>query len=65
MDINPKNKDANLSQQAIDFLPEIGTFLGSIASIDNHNCTNVNRSTSLTKLADQAEKLKYKTGYGY
>lgn len=65
MDINPKYKDANLNQQAVDLLPEIVTFLGSIASIDNHTYTNQERSASLAKLADDAEKLKYKMGYGY
>lgn len=65
MDINPKYKDANLNQQAIALLREIVTFLGSIASIDNHTYTNVDCSASLTKLADEAEKLRYRMGYGY
>ena len=65
MDIYPKYKDANLNQQAVELLPEIVTFLASIASVGNHAYSDEDRNTSLTKLADEAENLKFRMGYGY
>lgn len=63
--INEKYKLAHKNQKAIDLLPEIITFLGTIASADNHTYTAEEAEKALTKLADEAENLKYKMGYGY
>ena len=65
MKIHSKYKDAHKNQNAIHLLPEIISFLASIASIDNHTYSEVERSAKLSHLADQAENLKFKMGYGY
>ena len=65
MKINEKYKLAYKNQKAIDLLPEIITFLGMIASADNHTYTPEEAEMALSKLADEAENLKLKMGYGY
>ena len=46
-------------------LPELITFLGKVSKEDNHSYTDADAAKSLTKLADEAEKLKFLMGYGY
>jgi hypothetical protein len=65
MSVEEKYKDANENQQAIDLLPEIVTFLASIASADNHTYTAEQTAAALAELADSAENLKFRMGYGY
>jgi hypothetical protein len=65
MKIDDKYKDANENKQAIELLPEIVTFLGSIARADNNALEPHQAVSALTELADQAENLKFKMGYGY
>ena len=65
MSVEEKYKDANENQQAIDLLPEIVTFLASIASADNHTYTAEQTAAALAELADSAENLKFRMVYGY
>lgn len=65
MKVAEKYKTASENQKAIDLLPEIVTFLGSIALADNHTYTGEEAQKALTELADKAENLKFKMGYGY
>ena len=65
MKIDPKYKDANKNEKAIAMLPELITFLGNISKEDNFSLNDSDAAKSLTKLADQAEKLKFMMGYGY
>jgi len=65
MNVEEKYKDANENQQAIDLLPEIVTFLASIASADNHTYNADQAAAALAELADKAENLKFRMGYGY
>ena len=65
MSFEEKYKDANENQQAIDLLPEIVTFLASIASADNHTYNADQAAGALAELADSAENLKFRMGYGY
>ena len=65
MSVEEKYKDANENQQAIDLLPEIVTFLASIASADNHTYPDDQTAAALAELADSAENLKVRMGYGY
>lgn len=65
MKIDPKYKDANKNEKAIAMLPELITFLGNVSKEDNISLNDSNAAKSLTKLADQAEKLKFMMGYGY
>ena len=65
MKIDPKYKDANKNKEAIKMLPELVTFLGKVSKKDNHSYTDDDAAKSLTKLADEAEKLKFLMGYGY
>ena len=54
MSVEEKYKDANENQQAIDLLPEIVTFLASIASADNHTYNADQAAAALAELADSA-----------
>lgn len=65
MKIDPKYKDANKNEKAITMLPELITFLGNVSKEDNISLNDSDAAKSLTKLADQAEKLKFMMGYGY
>ena len=65
MKIDPKYKDANKNTKAIAMLPELITFLGNISKEDNVSLNDSDAARSLTKLADQAENLKFMMGYGY
>lgn len=65
MKIDPKYKDANKNKKAIKMLPELITFLGNVSKKDNLSLNDSDAAKSLTKLADQAEKLKFMMGYGY
>ena len=65
MKIDPKYKDANKNGKAIAMLPELITFLGNVSKEDNISLNDSDAAKSLTKLADQAEKLKFMMGYGY
>ena len=65
MKIAPKYKDANKNKKAIKMLPELITFLGNVSKKDNLSLNDSDAAKSLTKLADQAEKLKFMMGYGY
>ena len=65
MKIDPKYKDANENKKAIAMLPELITFLGNVSKEDNISLNDSDAAKSLTKLADQAEKLKFMMGYGY
>lgn len=65
MKINPKYKDGNKNAKAIAMLPELITFLGNISKEDNVSLNDSDAAKSLTKLADQAENLKFMMGYGY
>ena len=46
-------------------LPEIVTFLSSIAVADSRSLNDKDASNELTLLADKAESIKKKIGYGY
>ncbi len=65
MKIDPKYKDANENKKAIAMLPELITFLGNVSKEDNISLNDSDAAKSLTKLADEAEKLKFLMGYGY
>jgi len=65
MQINPKYKDANENKKAIKMLPELITFLGNVSKEDSNSLNDSDAAKSLTKLADEAEKLKFLMGYGY
>ena len=65
MKIDPKYKDANKNEKAIAMLPELITFLGNVSKEDSISLNDSDSAKSLTKLADQAEKLKFMMGYGY
>lgn len=65
MKIDSKYKDANKNEKAIAMLPELITFLGNVSKEDNISLNDSDAAKSLTKLADQAEKLKFMMGYGY
>ena len=65
MKIDSKYKDANKNEKAIAMLPELITFLGNVSKEDNISLNDSDAAKSLTKLADQAEKLKFTMGYGY
>ena len=65
MKIDSKYKDANKNEKAIAMLPELTTFLGNVSKEDNISLNDSDAAKSLTKLADQAEKLKFMMGYGY
>lgn len=65
MKIDHKYKDANKNPKAIAMLPELITFLGNISKKDNVSLNDSDAARSLTKLADQAENLKFMMGYGY
>jgi len=65
MQIDQKYKEANINKEAIELLPEIVTFLASVARADNNALEPHQSVASLTELADQAENLKFKMGYGY
>ena len=65
MSVEEKYKDANENQQAIDLPPEIVTFLASIASVDKHTYNADQTAAALAELADSAENLKFRMGYGY
>ncbi len=53
--IRSKYRGANLDQQAIGLLPQVVTFLGSLAFIDGHALTEEGLGLSVAKLADEAE----------
>lgn len=65
MKINPKYIDADKNKDAIKMLPEIITFLSSIAVADSRSLNDKDASNELTLLADKAESIKKKIGYGY
>ena len=65
MKIDPKYKDANKNEKAIAMLPELITFLGNVSKKDNISLNDSDAAKALTKLADEAEKLKFLVGYGY
>jgi len=65
MKIDSKYKDANKNKKAIKMLPELITFLGNISKEDNSSLNDSDAAKSLTKLADEAEKIKFLMGYGY
>ena len=65
MKIDPKYQDANENQKAIEMLPELITFLGNVSKEDNISLNDSDAARSLTKLADEAERLKFLMGYGY
>ena len=65
MQINPKYKDANKNKKAIKMLPELITFLGNVSKEDSNSLNDSDAAKSLTKLADEVEKLKFLMGYGY
>ena len=65
MKIDPKYQDANENQKAIEMLPELITFLGNVSKEDNISLNDSDAARSLTKLADEAERLKFSMGYGY
>ena len=65
MKINKKYINASSNQKAIEMLPELITFISSVASSDNHALDEKQAVKSLTQLADEAENLKFKIGYGY
>ena len=65
MKIDPKYKDASENQKAIAMLPELITFLGNVSKEDNISLNDSDAAKSLTKLADEAERLKFLMGYGY
>lgn len=65
MKINAKYKNASNNKDAIKLLPEIITFLGEISAADSRAINVVDASSELTKLADKAENIKKKIGYGY
>jgi hypothetical protein len=65
MKIDENYERANENKQAIELLPEIVTFLASIARADNNALEPHQSVAALTELADQAENLKFKMGYGY
>ncbi len=65
MKIDPKYKDAYKNKKAIKMLPELITFLGNVSKQDNISLNDTDAAKSLTKLADEAEKLKFLLGYGY
>ena len=65
MKINPKYIDADKNKDAIKMLPEIITFLSSIAIADSRSLNDKDASNELTLLADKAESIKKKIGYGY
>ena len=46
-------------------LPELITFLGNVSKEDNISLNDSDAAKSLTKLADEAERLKFLMGYGY
>ena len=46
-------------------LPEIITFLGAIAAADSRALNDKDAANELTLLADKAEGIKKKIGYGY
>ena len=53
------------NQKAIKMLPELVTFLGKISKEDNASLIDSDAAKALTKLADEAEELKFLMGYGY
>ena len=65
MKINDKFLNASSDEKAIKMLPELVTFLSFVASSDNHALDDKQAALSLTKLADEAENLKFRMGYGY
>ena len=65
MKIDPKYADANKNEIAIKMLPELITFLGRVSKEDNKSLNESDAAKALTKLADQAESLKFSMGYGY
>ncbi len=65
MKINAKYKNASNNKGAIKLLPEIITFLGEISAADSRAINVLDASRKLTKLADKAENVKKKIGYGY
>ena len=65
MKVDPKYKEASKNKEAINKLPEIITFLGQISKEDNNSLNDSDAAKALTKLADEAEKLKFLIGYGY
>ena len=65
MKINPKYKNAHQNQKAIKMLPELVTFLGKISKEDNASLIDSDAAKAPTKLADEAEELKFLMGYGY
>ena len=65
MKINAKYKNASINKDAIKLLPEIITFLGEISAADSRAINVLDASSELTKLADKAENIKKKIGYGY
>ncbi len=60
MKINPKYINADKNEEAIKMLPEIITFLGSIAVADSRALNNKDAANELTLLADKAEDIKKK-----
>ena len=62
---NYYSNQTNENQKAIAMLPELITFLGNISKEDNVSLNDSDAARSLTKLADQAENLKFMMGYGY
>ena len=65
MKINNKYSDASSNKKAIRMLPELITFLSQIASEDNKALNEKQAAVALTSLADEAENLKFRMGYGY
>ena len=65
MKIDEKYERANENKQAIELLPEIVSFLASVARADNNALEPHQSVAALTELEDQAENLKFKMGYGY
>ena len=65
MKISKKYINASSNQKSIDMLPELITFISSVASSDNHALDENQAAIFLTQLADEAENLKFKIGYGY
>ena len=60
MKINPKYINADKNEEAIKMLPEIITFLGSIAAADSRALNDKDAANELTLLADKAEGIKKK-----
>ena len=65
MKIDPKYKDANTNEKAIEMLPELITFLGNVSKKNNISLNDSESAKALTGLADEAQKLKFLVGYGY